>query len=176
MTKKSYDLTDVIKERKKAKRINSHKKGGDFARKVCKMFNDRFNTTEFCKTPGSGAFATTHKLPDYLKIHGDIITPKNFGFCIECKKGYNKEGINSLFNENSLLWEFIFQIERDARNAGKKSLLLLQQDRKPILALFHRKHSNLPWDELKNYATFNDYVITLLDELLTLEDFYFMNP
>lgn len=172
MRKHHHDLTSVIEERKKAKRINSHKKGGDFARKVCKMLNDRFETDEFNKTPGSGAYATTHKLPDHLKVFGDIITPKDFRFCIECKKGYNKEGLNSFFNEKSLLWDFIFQAERDSRNADKETMLLLQQDRKPILALLNIG-CGIPYTELKNYLTFSNYVLIPLAELLTFETEYF---
>ena len=53
------------------------------------------------RSPGSGAFSTTHKLPDHLKFSGDLITPKNFRFIIECKKGYNKENLGSIFNLKS---------------------------------------------------------------------------
>ena len=78
-----YDLTSL---RKKPKRKNSRTKGNTFERHIAKTLNDRFETTEFSRSPGSGAFATTHTLPEHLKIYGDLITPQNFKFCIECKK------------------------------------------------------------------------------------------
>ena len=81
---------------KKKKKVNSRAKGSTFERQIAKMFNEKFNTKEFSRTPGSGAFATTHSLPDHLKIYGDLITPQNFKFCIECKKGYNDINLYSL--------------------------------------------------------------------------------
>ena len=91
------DNYDVSKLRKKKTRVNSRTKGSTFERKIASMFNDRFGTKEFSRTPGSGAFATTHSLPAHLKIYGDLITPEKFKYCIECKKGYNKQAVASLF-------------------------------------------------------------------------------
>ena len=78
----NYDISNL----KEKKNINSRTKGSTFERQICKMFNKRFNTSEFCRSPGSGAFATTHSLPEHLKIYGDLITPEKFKYCIECKK------------------------------------------------------------------------------------------
>jgi hypothetical protein len=87
------------------------------------------------RSPGSGAFSTTHNLPDYLKFSGDLITPKDFKYTIECKKGYNKENIGSLFNPKSEFLKFIDQAERDASKIGKNFLLIFQQDRQSILGI-----------------------------------------
>ena len=67
-------------EFKKKKRVNSRRKGNAFEREIAKLLNTRFNTTDFCRSPGSGAFATTHLLPQYMKVYGDLITPENFNF------------------------------------------------------------------------------------------------
>ena len=83
------DSYDFEKLRKKPKRKNSKAKGSAFERKVAKILNEHFETPDFQRSPGSGAYATTHNLPDHLKIYGDLITPKNFIYTIECKKGYN---------------------------------------------------------------------------------------
>ena len=57
----------------KKKRVNSKRKGSNFERKIAKILNERFETKEFNRTPGSGAFATTHKdLPDHLRIQGTL--------------------------------------------------------------------------------------------------------
>jgi Holliday junction resolvase len=93
----NFDISGL----KKKKKVNSRTKGSTFERQIAKKLNERFNTTEFMRSPGSGAFASTHTLPEHLKIHGDLITPKNFKFCIECKKGYNKENLYSLYNNSS---------------------------------------------------------------------------
>ena len=55
----------------KKKRINSRRKGNAFERKMASQLNERFGTKEFARTPGSGAYATTHQnLPEHLKILG----------------------------------------------------------------------------------------------------------
>lgn len=167
--KDSYDSKLLKEKLSKKKRVNSRSKGNTFERKICALLNDRFNTTEFCRSPGSGAFATTHSLPDYLKVYGDLITPKNFKHIIECKKGYNKVNINSIFNNSSELWEFIKQSERDSQVSGKTSVIVYQQDRQPALiisriGLFSR---------FSDTITFDQYEINLLDKILTLSDDYF---
>lgn len=167
--KDSYDSKLLKEKLSKKKRVNSRSKGNTFERKICALLNNRFNTTEFCRSPGSGAFATTHSLPDYLKVYGDLITPKNFKHIIECKKGYNKININSIFNNSSEFWEFIKQSERDSQVSGKTSVIVYQQDRQPALiisriGLFSR---------FSDTITFDQYEINLLDKILTLSDDYF---
>jgi len=129
------DDYDLSKLNQKDKRVNSRNKGNTFERKIAKMLNERFGVKEFNRSPGSGAYATTHNLPEHLKIHGDLITPKDFKFCIECKKGYNKENIYSLLDYSSDFWGFIEQCEKDSEKSYKVPLVLYQQDRRAILAI-----------------------------------------
>ena len=91
----NYELDELLT---KPKRKNSRTKGNAFERQIAKALNNRFKTTEFSRSPGSGAFATTHSLPEHLKIYGDLITPDKFKYCIECKKGYNHLNLYSLYN------------------------------------------------------------------------------
>jgi Holliday junction resolvase len=127
-----------ISKLKKNKRINSKAKGGAFERKIANLLNEEFSTKEFNRTPGSGAFATTHQLPEHITVAGDLITPKNFKFSIECKKGYNKQGIHSLLDYTSKLWEFIEQSEKDAKKIKKIPMIIYQQDRKDILVITYK--------------------------------------
>jgi hypothetical protein len=169
--KDSYDL-DLLKSKlTKKKKINSRSKGNTFERKICSLFNDRFNTTEFSRTPGSGAFATTHNLPDYLKVYGDIITPKNFKYIIECKKGYNKSNINSLFNKSSEIWDFINKAEIDSSRSKKDFIIIFQQDRQPAITI--TKKNILP--KLLHTIEFDTYQINILDDILKLDDATFIS-
>ena len=52
----NYDISKL----KKKKKVNSRTKGATFERQIAAMLNKRFDTKEFSRTPGSGAFATTH--------------------------------------------------------------------------------------------------------------------
>ena len=131
------DIVDITKLKKK-KRVNSKAKGGAFERKIANLLNEQFETKEFNRTPGSGAFATTHQLPDHITVAGDLITPKKFKFCIECKKGYNDQTIYSLLDYNSKIWQFIEQSEKDAKKLNKMPMIIYKQDRKDTLVITYK--------------------------------------
>jgi len=131
--KDEVSAEDLLKLKKK-KRVNSRTKGNTFERKVAAILNDHHNTSDFCRTPGSGAFATTHKLPIHLQVKGDLITPKNYPFIIECKKGY-KFLISDLFNDTSDFRKIVDKLEKEASSCSKLPLLIFQQDRKSIYCL-----------------------------------------
>ena len=159
----NYDLSQL---RKKPKRKNSRAKGSTFERQVAKLLNDRFNTSEFSRSPGSGAFATTHTLPEHLKIYGDLITPLNFKYCIECKKGYNKENLYSLYNYRSDFWKFIKQCEKDSNKCNKLPMVIFKQDRQQTLAIVP---SSMSFPDNKYIEINRDnkyYKVYLFDEIL----------
>ena len=164
----NYDISPL----KKKKRKNSRAKGSTFERSIAKTLNDRFNTSEFSRSPGSGAFATTHTLPDHLKIYGDLITPQNFKYCIECKKGYNKENLYSLYNYSSDLWGFLDQCLKDSEKCDKIPMVIFKQDRQPTLAIVP---SHVQTNKLQQYIEIQKqedafnlrvYRIYKLDDLL----------
>lgn len=171
--KDNFDLSPL----KKKKRKNSKAKGSSFERKVAKILNERFNTNEFARTPGSGAFATTHTLPKHLQIWGDLITPENFKYIFECKSGYNNEGIHSLINPKSRLWGWVTQMERDAESAEKPSILLISQDRKPIITFI--KYKEEIEKSINTYSIViinnNKYILLYLTDLLGMDDSLFIN-
>jgi len=167
----NYDFSAL----KKKKRVNSRAKGSTFERSIAKTLNDRFNTSEFSRTPGSGAFATTHSLPDHLKIYGDLITPLNFKYCIECKKGYNKENLYSIYNYSSDTWKFIEQCEKDSEKCQKTPMVIFKQDRQKTLAI-------VPYNSLyksNNYIEIHKeektYRIYLFDDLLKEPDYFWFD-
>jgi Holliday junction resolvase len=158
----NYDFSAL----KKKKRVNSRAKGSTFERSIAKILNDRFKTTEFSRTPGSGAFATTHSLPDYLKIYGDLITPLNFRYCIECKKGYNKENLYSLFNYSSDFWKFVEQCEKDSEKCQKIPMVIFKQDRQKTLAIVPYNIIYISNNYIEIHKEEKRYKIYLFDDLL----------
>jgi len=164
------DNYDLNKLRKKPKRKNSRTKGNTFERQVAKLLNDRFKTEEFSRSPGSGAFATTHSLPDHLKIYGDLITPQKFKFCIECKKGYNNQNLYSLYNYSSDTWKFVEQCEKDSQKCSKVPMVIFKQDRQPTLAIIPQ--SVEVTDDIKYIEIHNKkhYRVYLFDELIKCWD------
>lgn len=162
-----YDLTKL---RKKPKRKNSRSKGARFERKLCEILNEHFETTDFSRTPGSGAFASTHKLPEHLQIHGDLITPTNFAFTIEAKSGYNGCDLQGALSPKNDIYKFIKQAEDDAERAKKPYILLFRQDRRGILGIINKKnplYKSLP-DEIERIELIDGSIMLLFEELLKL--------
>jgi len=170
----NYDISAL----KKKKRKNSRAKGATFERQIANTFNDRFNTTEFSRSPGSGAFATTHNLPDYLKIYGDLITPQNFKYCIECKKGYNNQNLYSLYNYSSEFWGFLDQCQKDSDKCYKAPMVIFKQDRQPTLAIVSYSPTSPVVETEKTIQIVKKeitYRIYLFDELLKEQDSFWFN-
>ena len=171
----NYDISKL----KTKKRVNSRAKGSTFERTIAKTLNDRFNTSEFSRSPGSDAFATTHTLPEHLKIYGDLITPEKFKYCIECKKGYNKESLYSLYNYSSEFWGFLNQCEKDSEKCCRIPLVIFKQDRHPILAIipsYNKPKSNLKYIEIaKGPENLAQYRIYMFEDLLACDDSFWLN-
>ena len=174
-----YDLSPL----KKKKRKNSRQKGNKFENDVCKILNERFKTTEFCRTPGSGAFATTHTLPKHLTIGGDLITPKNFKFLIECKKGYNKNlQIPELFSCKSWISGVLYKVLAESEKYQKSPLLIIKQDRKEELVIIPSKLRPILWPTRNKFIEVNlsddwNWSIIPLKEILDNcpDSFFFEN-
>ena len=169
------NLNDILGygEFGKKRRVNSKRKGASFERKIAKMLNERFNTTEFNRTPGSGAFGTTHALPQHLIVHGDLITPQNFKYVIECKNGYNVD-IEDLFRSKSPFYSFIDQARKDARKVNRDWMVIYKKDRKKELVVVSAQEAlQSPFDSLDRYLLIKGkYYVYLLQDVLALPEHY----
>ena len=167
--KGDFDVTPL----KSKKKINSRAKGNRFENKVAKTLNDRFNTKEFCRTPGSGAFATTHSLPEYLKVYGDLITPEKFKFIIECKKGYDGEQVSDLLNPKSSISKMIAQAHRDSKKSSRKFLLIIGQNRQEPVAITNQTDLPVKGWMFKGYIDDLELAMFRMCDLLCIEDSHF---
>ena len=165
------DIDDILShgEFKQKKRINSRRKGNAFERKISSLLNERFETKEFCRSHGSGAFATTHVLPQHIKVHGDLITPEKFKFVVECKSGYSVE-LDDLYKPKSDFWEFIKQAKRDGDAANKDWLMVYQKTRRKAIVVSNVKAP------LKHVELFGDCYMYSFEEFVKLPiDFFFFS-
>lgn len=160
----NFNLEPILRKNRK----NSKRKGNAFELQIAKQLNEHFKTDEFVRSPGSGAFSTTHKLPKNLQLAGDLLTPQGFRFIIECKKGYNQIRIQDLFSPSCEVWKFARQAEKDAKRTGKDAIIIWKQDRKKTLLI--TKDSNIEsYLSTKNTVLkINKYCILLLEEVLKL--------
>ncbi len=100
-------------------------KGNGFERIVANMLNELFNTTEFARAPTSGAFfgksnafkkagAAEHAK---LTLAGDLTTPVDFKYTIECKCYASTGGPNVYnilsSNTDSILDKWLQQVSDD---------------------------------------------------------------
>lgn len=155
------------------KKKNSRRKGNNFENKICKILNERFKTEEFSRTPGSGAYATSHKLPSHLVIYGDIITPQAFKYFFECKKGYNNFGIHDLLNSKSLFNQMLEECETIKAKNKKDFIFILCQDRRPPIAFMDSRLLGSPRTHY-NSIKVGSYTGMDIKDLLAFEnDFFF---
>lgn len=171
--KDNYDLKNL----KTDKKINSKRKGNKFENDLAKMLNKRFDTKDFSRTPGSGAYATTHNLPKYLTIYGDLITPQDFKFIFEIKRGYNNFNLYDLYNDSSIIFNFLGHLEKDCKAAEKPGILVIKQDRRDILAVLKTNDIMDYMDaELSNIITFGEsgmYSMVLWEDLMKIPNTFF---
>jgi hypothetical protein len=167
--KDDFDVTPL----KKKKKVNSRAKGNRFENKIAKILNERFNTKEFCRTPGSGAFATTHTLPEYLKVYGDLITPEKFKYVIECKKGYDGEQVSDLLNPKSTISNMIDQAHRDSKKSSKKFLLIIGQNRQEPVAITNQTDLPVKGWMFRGYIDDLEIAMFKMCDLLCVEDSHF---
>ncbi len=141
------------------KRGGGSKKGGRFEREICKKFSLWISKGArddiFWRTAGSGARATNRKRRGQTTCNseGDVgYLDAEFSWftdsvLIECKRGYNSWRI-----DNRLLpklpkggvWRIWEELEQDAADSNKLPLLVLKQDRRPVLFFFPQPVFNHP--------------------------------
>jgi len=116
-------------------------KGSAFERECVQLLNTIMSSTEFARTPGSGAAfgktnaknaatSSTHRLDT---LCGDISTPTWFPYSVECKS-YSMSGGPSFYNivggSDRVLNKWIDQVELDAETKSKLPLLLIKITRR----------------------------------------------
>lgn len=118
--------------------INSKNKGSTYERKIANLLSERFKhitglTNSFRRAVDSGSFfggknqsrTITHDLSK--ATFGDIITPDNFVFNIECKHYKKPPVFSAILNENYKEWDsWIAQASQDAKNCDKLMLIIIK--------------------------------------------------
>jgi len=93
------------KDKSYRKKVNGCRKGKTFERSICDDLTKRFGGV-FRRVPTSGAMVGGMNRFKYAEINeaakmtlaGDIITPTEFPFCIECKNYYDSPKLHNLLS------------------------------------------------------------------------------
>jgi hypothetical protein len=172
-----FEVDDLTKKSKRKKGVNGNRKGKRTERELAKILTDRFGHV-FSRTLGSGnrwsQTTLTGKANDVFS--GDLVTPDNFAYVLECKGGYPKITMDGIFeNGNTELDGFLVQVSKDAHRTDKKPLLFWKKDFKPWIVFLKTKDLIEGCDTsiFQYYLKYREWTAVLLDKLLELPDEFF---
>lgn len=160
--------------------INSKAKGNTFERKISNKLSERFRDhtgleTAFRRNIDSGSFfggrnqvrAQTHDLDK--ATFGDIVTPVDFNFTVECKHYKTPPTFASIMKQkNSQLDEWLDQAEQDAASSGKKPVVIMKFNNVDEMAVVKEL-----FGDLKAVINYRGYYICSLEDYLAQTDDHF---
>lgn len=162
-------------------KVNGKNKGNTFERKISNLLSERFKNflnieKGFRRNADSGSFFGG-KNQDRLDVYGDnsknlgdIISPLNFKYSIECKHYKSPPSFSSIISGTIPEWDkWLKQAEQDSINSGKGVLLIIKYNNVSEIVLI----SNELTCSQKKYS-YKGYNVYLLDDFLKEDDsFYF---
>lgn len=112
--------------------MNCQQKGKNFERKVAKILTEKLGM-EFNRTPQSGGM----RWASDNNVYGDIVTPDDFPFIIECKNRENWNFDQLMKGECKEFDSWVKQVEEDCsrynkNNKEKLPLIIFTKNRMPI--------------------------------------------
>lgn len=118
--------------------VNGKQKGNAWERKVANLFSEKFaaflnKDKAFIRNIDSGSYfggKNQNRIKTHLEEHqsfGDILTPSNFRFEIECKAYKTAPSLDLILKGSIKLFdEWIEQSEQDAQNGNKEPMLVIK--------------------------------------------------
>jgi hypothetical protein len=179
-----YDLDDVLNDfnKKKKKKKNSGRKGKRGERGLIEELEERFPGKPFSRTLGSGNRWSQARLTETAKkvFTGDIVTPEDFLFALECKHGYNHISLERAVKRvaegkrgNKQLDEFLEQAEKDGERVHKQPMMCWKKDYKPWIAFLKTDHLPPELRDLPERVVYHEWSILPLVKVLERPDGFF---
>lgn len=164
----------MAKKKRIIKSMNAKNKGNSFERKIANMLSNKFESKynksqTFRRNPDSGSYfgglnesrmSTHHESSVNI---GDIISPPDFKFTIECKHYQSPPNISALISQHVPQWDkWIEQALSDANKIDKNFLLIIKYNRIPEFVITDcKKFSGM---------SYKNYLIMPLNDLLEYEN------
>jgi len=99
---------------------------------------------------------------------GDLITPTGFRWSLEVKTGYEEPSLPNLLSGHSKQFSvWLAQASQDAKKINREPMLIWKPDRKPPVAAARIQNNAF------NYLYFNGFYFYSLENILSLDDYYF---
>jgi hypothetical protein len=163
----------------------SKRKGSSFENDIAKFLNKTFATEQFARTPGSGAWMGRSNSAKrsgvaqeaQITLRGDLITPSNFPFMIECKN-YNDSPVyhTIIKGPDSKLDGWLKEVEFDASQAKLLPMLWFKTTRKGVFVAVPRKTVEQYLDLYEYCCVYRDYVIISQESFETHQAQFWINP
>lgn len=161
-------------------KVNGKAKGNSYERSVSNKLSERFAEytgieKSFRRNADSGSFfgaSNQKRIAEYdtsKATFGDIITPDNFRYAIECKNYKTAPTFKSLVTDKVSQWDdWLKQASQDAVNSNKDMLLIIKYNNVEEVAFM----KDFPSSD-KIILTYNEYNLVKLHDLLSLTDSHF---
>ena len=165
-------------------KINSKDKGNKFERDMSNLLSERFKKhtgleKSFRRNADSGSFfgrnnyyrTKTHDLDN--ACFGDIMTPKDFIFTIECKNYKTAPLLSAILKGKIKQWDdWLEQAINDSENANKSPILIVKYNGTTTIAFIK---DNLEKYNIDFIFRYGEYYIYKLDDILSLNDTFFFS-
>lgn len=176
--------------------VNGKQKGNSFERTIANRLSERFAAftgieKPFRRNPDSGSFfggtnvSRSNVYDTDWAIYGDLICPKNFKFSVECKHYKEAPIFNAIATGDVKQWdEWLAQAQQDAKQSGKRMMLIMRYNRTDILVFLDWKPeddidenaANPEWllpSNLPSTITYKGAHLYSLEDLLKYPDQFF---
>lgn len=153
----------------------SKNKGNAFENHLAKTLNVAFHTEEFARVPLSGAFMGRSNAVKRKGIaqeaqntlRGDLITPHDFPFVIECKSYKDNPLFHKIMEGKDVhVDKWIAEVEYDAAQTDKDPLLFFKVSRKGTFVVI--PFEKIPSGTLNSYMMYQSYAIITLDQFIQI--------
>ena len=148
----------------------SKTKGSAFENDMSKLLNATYGTEQFARTPGSGAWmgrsnsakksGVAQEAQDTLR--GDLITPKDFPYIIECKNYADSPAYHKIIQgPDAKLDGWLKEVEFDATEAELEPMLWFKTTRKGAYVAV--KSKLLVGVDFEYMLKYRDYTVVSLE-------------
>lgn len=172
------------------KKVNGKQKGNRFEREMARYLSESFQDvtnipSAFLRNSNSGSSwggtneskISTHNTD--FAVYGDLVCPKTFKFCVECKNYKDAPSFNSIVTQKVSDWdEWISQVEQDAKNSCKFPLLIVKYNRVSTFCLVEKNWcdanvlSHILEHEL-HFVNYKNYIGVDLNKFFNIPHEYF---
>lgn len=158
----------------------SKRKGNAFENEIAKKLNIVFEATTFHRTPGSGAWmGKSHAIKragvaieaqDTLR--GDLITPKDFPYIIECKFNSVSPSYHSILaGKDAKLDQWLIEVEYDAEHGNRLPMLIFKTPRKGTFVAVPYKDIDV--FQFEYFLKYRNYAIVSFEMFTNHKDLFY---